>query len=390
MSDAILVLNAGSSSIKYGLFSIKDNLNRLASGQVARIGDHPVFHSDDGVEQSLELNGDAGHRGCWAWLIQHLKEAYPEWTITAAGHRIVHGGTRFESSVKITSANLDEMRALTPLAPGHQPHNLAGIEAVTEAWPGLDQVACFDTSFHRTQSRVAQLFPLPRAMAEEGVLRFGFHGLSYEYIASQLQDLLGDKAGGRVIALHLGSGASLCAIKAGKSVATTMGFTALGGLMMGTRSGDLDPGVLLYLLRDKKRSLTELEDMLSHESGLLGVSGISADMRDLLSSDDPHAAEAVDLFVDRTSQFVGAMMSVLGGADAFVFTGGVGENAAVIRARIVERFAWAGLKLDHDANNRHERRIHRHDSDIAAFVLKADEESVMARHTQRVLGVGAT
>jgi len=385
MSGAILVLNAGSSSIKYGLFSRGNDLTHLASGQVSRIGQDPVFRSDDSAERALGLDGDVGHEACLAWLMQHLGETHQTWNISAAGHRIVHGGTQFDGSVKITPTNLDDMAALTPLAPGHQPHNLAGVQAVADAWPAIDQVACFDTSFHRAQPTVAQLFPLPRFLSEQGVLRFGFHGLSYEHIAAQLPDLLGERADGRVIALHLGSGASICAIKDGQSVATTMGFTALGGLMMGTRAGDLDPGVLLYLLRDKNLSLSELETMLSHESGLLGVSGISADMRDLLASDDPRAAEAVDLFVDRTSQFVGAMMAVLAGVDAMVFTGGVGENAAAIRQRIVERFAWAGLVLDDDANGRQSKQIHRHDSDIAAFVVRADEESVIARHTKVIL-----
>jgi len=385
MNEAILVLNAGSSSIKYGLFANGHDLEPLASGQVSRIGHDPIFETSNGTEGPIGQGGDGGHHACLAWLMRHISEAHQDFRIVAAGHRIVHGGTQFESSVKITQTNLEVMRALTPLAPGHQPHNLAGIEAVADAWPLIDQVACFDTSFHRTQLRESQLFPLPRALADQGVLRFGFHGLSYEHVASQLPELLGERANGRVVALHLGSGASICAMKDRKSVATTMGFTALGGLMMGTRAGDLDPGVLLYLLRDKGLSVSELEDMLSHESGLLGVSGISADMRDLLSSDDRHAAEAVDLFVNRTCQFAGAMMAVLGGIDAFVFTGGVGENAIAIRRRIAEQFDWAGLFLDDEANGNQARRIHRSDSDVAAFVIKADEERVIARHTKVIL-----
>ena len=385
MSDAILVLNAGSSSIKYGLFSNGHGLKHLASGQVARIGDDPAFRSSDGAETLIDLNGDVGHSACLAWLMEYLKEGHEDWKITAAGHRIVHGGTLFDASVKITPSNLDDMRSLIPLAPGHQPHNLAGIQAIAEAWPEIDQVACFDTSFHRSQSRLAQLFAIPRALSDEGVLRFGFHGLSYEYVASRLPDLLQDRAGEKVIALHLGSGASICAMRGGKSIATTMGFTALGGLMMGTRSGDIDPGVLLYLMRDKNLSIAELEDMLSHRSGLLGVSDLSSDMRDLLSSHDPYAAEAVELFVERTCQFVGAMMATLGGVDAFVFTGGVGENSSEIRSRICDRLAWAGLSIDKTANSRSDICIHAEDSAISNFVLKCNEELVIARHTQDLL-----
>ena len=385
MSDALLVLNAGSSSIKYALFADAPDLKRLAAGQVARIGQDPVFESEGLTAQALDLGRGAGHDVCLAWLMGHLKDDHAEWTVTAAGHRIVHGADVFESPVKVTPGALAQMRALSPLAPGHQPHNLAGIQAVTDAWPEIDQVACFDTAFHRSQPRAAQLFPLPRALADDGVLRFGFHGLSYEYVASQLPDLMNDAPNSKVIALHLGSGASLCAMRGGKSVATTMGFTALGGLMMATRSGDLDPGVLLYLLRDKNFSVSELEDVLSHRSGLLGVSGLSSDMRDLLASDAVSAAEAVDLFVDRTCQFVGAMMATLGGADALVFTGGIGENASEIRRRIAQQFAWAGLSLDHDANGQNASRIHKDESQLSVFVLKCDEEFVIARQTRDTL-----
>lgn len=382
MKQAILVLNAGSSSIKYGLFEARPGGALLTSGLVERIGAGPELRSGS-RRQPLPLAPDAGHLEIMQWLARELKHQMQGTELAGAGHRVVHGGQYFTRSTLIDAAVIEQIRQLSPLAPAHQPHNLAGITALKELWPEIPQVACFDTAFHRTQPRLAQLFALPRALTEEGVLRYGFHGLSYDYIAAQLPSYLGQAASGRVIVLHLGHGASLCALKDGQSIATSMGFTALDGLVMGKRCGDIDPGVLFYLMRDKGLSMTEAEALISNESGLLGVSGISSDMRDLQASDTAEAREAIDLFTYRAARQIGSMAAALGGVDAIVFTAGIGENAAAIRHDILEQSAWLGIRCDPVANQAGGPRLTQPDSPVSAWVIATDEERVIADQTCR-------
>jgi acetate kinase len=305
--------------------------------------------------------------------------------VGAAGHRVVHGGTKFDRPVRIVGETLAELEALVPLAPLHQPHNLAAIKAVTRHAPQMPQVACFDTSFHRTQPEVAQTFALPRRYTDEGVQRYGFHGLSYEYIASVLPGIDNHAATGRTVVLHLGNGASMCALQGGKSVATTMGFTAIDGLPMGTRSGSLDPGVMLYLMSHHGMNEKALEKLLYQQSGLLGVSGISSDVRTLLSSPDPRAAEALELFTYRIGRELGSLAAALGGLDAVVFTGGIGENAVPIRAAVCRDAGWLGLELDEEANAKGGPRISRSASRVSAWVIPTNEELMIARHCQAVI-----
>jgi acetate kinase len=299
----------------------------------------------------------------------------------------VHGGARFTGPTIVTKEVLDELQTLVPLAPLHQPHNLAAIEAVSERLPGVPQVACFDTSFHRGQPAVASLIPLPRDICRSGVQRYGFHGLSYEYIASKLPSVAPEIAGGRVIVAHLGSGASLCALKNGKSVDSSLGFTALDGLCMGTRPGAVDPGVILYLFQTLRLTAREVETILYKKSGLLGISGISNDMRALLESREPAAKLAVDYFVYRAAKEIGALAAVLGGIDGLVFTAGIGENSPEIRRRICDASAWLGVALDEEANTRKGPRISKKGSGASAWVIPTNEELMIARHTGQLLGL---
>jgi acetate kinase len=303
------------------------------------------------------------------------------------GHRVVHGGAKYGGPVVVTPPVLEDLRALTPLAPLHQPYNVGAIEAVAERLPEVPQVACFDTSFHRETPAVGELIPLPRDICRDGVQRYGFHGLSYEYIASVLPDVAPDIAEGRVIVAHLGSGASMCALKQRRSVDNTFGFTALDGLCMGTRPGTVDPGVILYLFQTLKLSAKEVETILYKKSGLLGISGISNDMRDLEASSEPGAKLAIDYFVYRAAKEIGALAAALGGIDGLVFTAGIGENSPEIRRRICQASAWLGLDLDQDANNRNERRISGASSRVQAWVIPTNEELMIARHTGRLLGL---
>jgi acetate kinase len=315
-------------------------------------------------------------------LLGWVEEQFPHHHLIAAGHRVVHGGSLYASPVRIDSSVLDELRRLVSLAPLHQPHNLAAIAAMAKLHPGLPQVACFDTAFHHTLPEVAAAFALPRSITTQGIRRYGFHGLSYEYIASVLPDVLGlAAANGRVIVAHLGSGASMCAMHRRQSVATTMGFTALDGLVMGTRCGNLDPGVILHLIQEKGMTPRAVSELLYHSSGLLGVSGISDDMRKLLASDDPLAADAVALFIYRFSRELGSLAASLGGLDALVFTAGIGEHASEIRRRACEQASWLGVELDHAANAKGAGRISAHASRVSAWVIRADEDLMIARHT---------
>ena len=359
MGNAIAVLNAGSSSLKFSLFGITgDALVHLTRGQVEGLSTHERFDA-----LGLLREQAAGH------------------ALVAVGHRVVHGGAAFAQPVRIDDAILAALEGLVPLAPLHQPHNLAPVRALLRDAPALPQVACFDTAFHRTQPRLATTFGLPPAITEAGVQRYGFHGLSYEYIASALPDLDAKAASGRTVVAHLGNGASMCALLGGKSVATTMGFTPLDGLLMGTRPGAIDPGVILHLLDTHGMNARSIERLLYHESGLLGVSGVSSDMRALLASDDPNAAFAIELFCYRASRELGSLAAALGGLDALVFTGGIGEHAAPVRATIVRNAAWLGLTLDEAANRSQGPRITTAESAAAAYVLPTDEALMIARHT---------
>jgi acetate kinase len=318
------------------------------------------------------------------WLRAHIGGRH----LAALGHRVVHGGPRYATPQRVTLALLEELAALTPLAPLHQPHNLAPIRAALEANPTLPQVACFDTAFHRTMPEVAQAFAIPHAMMENGVCRYGFHGLSYEYIASVLPEAAPAIAEGRVIVAHLGNGASLCAMKERRSVATTMGFSAADGLPMGTRCGALDPGVVLYLLQHEGMDAAGVQDFIYRRSGMLGLSGISSDFRDLLASEDPRARFAIEVFVHRVARAIGDLAAALGGLDGLVFTAGVGENAAPVRAAICETSAWLGLELDAAANARHAGCITRPGSRVAAHVIPTDENLMIARHARLLAGGG--
>ena len=392
MAESILTLNAGSSSIKFALFEAGSPPPRTAllSGQVDGLGARPHLKAKDAAGATVEdldlpLEKDAPHRAALGFLVERLHGAGAGARIVAVGHRVVHGGTRFSQPVRIDRSILDALRTFVPLAPLHQPHNIAGIEAMSATLPGVPQVACFDTAFHRTQPTLAQLFALPRRISAEGVRRYGFHGLSYEFIAEILPQHLGAGADGKVLVAHLGNGASMCAMEGRRSRATSMGFTAVDGLMMGTRSGALDPGVLLYLMDRHHMDTRALERMLYRESGLLGVSGISQDMRELLASNEREAREAVDLFCYRVVREAGALAAVNGGLEALVFTGGIGERAAPVRARVCTALAWLGLDLDPEANAGNATVISRPASAVTALVLATNEEWVIARHTARQL-----
>jgi len=385
MTEAILVLNVGSSSIKFAIY-VAGTLELLCRGHVDGIGSGDVAVRIDGL-RAADF-GDAtlpptirDRTGAGRWLLDRIHQSLAGIVICAAGHRVVHGGTDFAQPIIVDDRVLDALEKLEPLAPQHQPHNLAAIRMVGETWPGLTQVACFDTAFHRTLPMRAQWFALPRAFAAEGVLRYGFHGLSYEYLARVLPQHAGARANERAVIAHLGHGASLCALRDRRSVATTMGFTALDGLMMGRRSGAIDPGVLLYLLQQKGMAPAAVEDLLYNQSGLLGVSGISDDLRVLEASSDPHAEEALDLFAYRASDEIASMAAALEGLDVLVFSGGIGERSASMRRRICARSAWLGIALDGDANLRHGPRISTPDSRVDVFVIPTDEEMVVAHAT---------
>jgi len=393
MIDLALVLNAGSSSLKFSLYRAETETWGLeARGQIDGIGTSPRFTASDGAGNRIaddRLDSHVDGRRSLDMVAVWLRSHYHGSTVVGVGHRVVHGGARYARPTIVTPTVLEDLRALVPLAPLHQPYNLAAIDAVIERLPGVRQVACFDTSFHRGQADVAQVIPLPRELCGGGLQRYGFHGLSYEYIASVLPTAAPDIAHGRVIVAHLGSGASLCAINDGKSVDSTLGFTAVDGLCMGTRPGSIDPGVILYLFQELALSAKEVETVLYKKSGLLGISGISNDMRVLLGSSEPGARLAVDYFVYRAAKEIGALAAVLGGIDGLIFTAGIGENSVEIRKRICTASAWLGIELDDDANERRGPRISRSGSRVSAWVIPTNEELVIARHTGALLGLTA-
>jgi acetate kinase len=382
----IAVLNAGSSSVKFALYEAGDNGALLFRGQVEQLGLAPRMKVVDGKGETVTrrkwTNDQLDHRRATEEILKLGRELLAGRPVIGIGHRVVHGGMRFDAPARIDADVLRYLGTLVPLAPLHQPHNLAPIEAIAEAAPHLPQVACFDTAFHRSQTALAENFALPRDLTEAGVRRYGFHGLSYDYIVHQLAETMPMLARGRLVIAHLGNGASLCAVADGKSVASTMGFTALDGLMMGTRTGALDPGVLLYLMMERRMSPKDIEDLLYRKSGLIGVSGISSDMRTLRQSSEPEAAEAIALFVYRIVREIGSMAAALGGIDGLVFTAGIGENDAATRSEVAAGCRWLGLALDEERNKRGETRIHADSSRLTAWVMPTDEEHMIARYTR--------
>ena len=395
MHDYTLVLNAGSSSLKFCVYARPqaNDWHLESRGQIEGIGASPRILARDADGRTLtdQTPSTPVHDGAGALeaLAVWLRSMYGGGRVLGVGHRVVHGGARYTGPVIVTAQVLAELHRLIPLAPLHQPHNLAAIEAVSERLPGTPQVACFDTSFHRTQSTLAELIALPDEICQAGVRRYGFHGLSYEYIATALPRMAADIARARVIVAHLGNGASLCALRDGKSVDSSLGFTALDGLCMGTRPGGVDPGVILYLFQNLGLSAPEVETVLYKKSGLLAISGISSDMRDLLASSEAKARLAVDYFVYRAAKEIGALAAVLGGVDGLVFTAGIGENSAEIRRRICESSAWLGIKLDAEANARNALRISVAESRVSVWVIPTNEELMIARHTGLLLGLVA-
>lgn len=391
MSDTILVVNAGSSSIKFQLFSIGpgNQLQRRLKGQIEAIGVHPhlVAKGADGASL-IDKTWPAAEVGdvpaALGKLVESLRAEIGTLPI-AVGHRVVHGGPDYSAPILIETSVVEKLEAFAPLAPLHQPNNLGPIRTLLQRQPQLPQVACFDTAFHRDHPEIADRYALPEQFYQEGVRRYGFHGLSYEYIASQLPKVAPDIANGRVVVAHLGSGASMCALHAGTSVESTMGFTALDGLPMGTRPGQLDAGIVLYLLTEKGMGAKEIERLFYYDSGLKGLSGISNDVRDLLASSDPRAKFALDYFVYRISLFTGMLAAAMGGIDGLVFTAGVGENSPIIREAVAKRLAWLGLELDPEANAKGTGRISASRSRIACYVIPTDEELMIARHTLGVL-----
>lgn len=388
-TDTILVVNAGSSSIKFSLYpATPGDDGVLGGGLVEGIGVQPQFKAKvagRAFEERWPEGRGLDHARFFAFLLDWLSDSLPELAVVAAGHRVVHGGTGFAAPVLVEGDVLTALERLVPLAPLHQPHNLTGIRALAERAAAIPQVACFDTAFHRSIPARDQLYGLPLSYAEQGLRRYGFHGLSYEYIAAALPRHDSAAAGGRTVVAHLGNGASLCALEAGRSHACTMGFSTLDGLIMGTRCGAIDPGVLIYLLREKGMDADALETLLYKQSGLLGLSGVSADMRDLLASDRPEAAQAVEMFCDRLAQQAAQLVAMLGGIDAFVFTAGIGERSAPIRAAVAKRLAWLGTELDEAANAAAKPRISTAGSRVRLWILPTDEEAVIVGHTRALL-----
>ena len=416
-NESILVINAGSSSIKFTLFDVEAGevslhydgriqpdtisfdlflqpsvgIDKEYGGQVEGIGTAPKFKAKDRdnelVYEETWAAGErsSGHQVALEKLMNWLDDNLGDTTLIGVGHRVVHGGTEYATPTIVNDEVLQKLESYTVLAPLHQPNCLAGIRAMLAMRPDLPQVACFDTAFHRNHPLVADQFALPYELYEEGVRRYGFHGLSYAYIAHTLPTIAPELADGRIVVAHLGSGASMCAIKGGQSMDSTMGFTALDGLPMGTRCGNLDPGAVLYLLQEKGMDAKQIEDVLYRRSGLLGLSGISNDMRDLEHNPDPRAAQAIDYFVYRITRELGALAAAIGGIDALVFTAGIGENSAMIRARVCRAAAWLGIELDEAANSQRAQRISTDSSKVAVYVIPTDEEKMIALDTLRLL-----
>ena len=389
MTKSIAVINAGSSSVKFALYDADKDENCVFRGQVEGIGVKPRLRVADAGGRIVDERDFAAqgfdHDAAAREIVTTGRALLKGGSVAAFGHRVVHGGVKYEAPVRVTEAVLDDLVKLEPLAPLHQPHNLAPIRAIMKAAPQIPQIACFDTAFHCTQSNLAQAFALPRRFAEEGVRRYGFHGLSYDFLVSRLRELALDLADKRIVFAHLGNGASLCAVKNGRSVASTMGFTAVDGLMMGTRCGSLDPGAILYMIQQHGMDAAAIEDLIYRQSGLLGVSGISSDMRALRASSEPAAKEAIALFVYRVVRELGSLIAALGGLDALVFSGGIGEHDTLTRAEVVDGSRWLGAVLDPERNRVGDGLISADESSVAVWVISTDEERLIARHTAALL-----
>ena len=395
MGQVVLTINAGSSSVKFAVFAFEGGeLDELARGQVDGLGAQAKFAAKrtSGAKTQFALDpgqGAADHRAGMKAILSWLSDEKLVDNVVAVGHRVLHGGRDLTKPARVDDALIATLRTVIPLGELHEPFNILGIEAAIEAFPGVPQVACFDTAFHRAQPFVADVYGLPRSYYDEGVRRYGFHGLSYEYIARQLKRVAPEIAAGRVVVAHLGNGSSLCAIRNGRAAATTMGMTPLDGVPMGTRSGQIDPGVLFYLMKVKGMSPLEVSDLIHHNSGLKGLSGISQDMRELEASDSPSAKEAIDYFVYRIRREIGSLAAALDGLDAIVFTGGIGENSQVTREGVLTGMEWLGVRLDKAANAANAQRISTADSKTAALVVKTNEERMIAEHAVTVAGLVA-
>ncbi|MFL6724127.1 MAG: acetate/propionate family kinase [Sphingomicrobium sp.] len=385
MAECIAVVNAGSSSVKFAFYDSEGDQPLLLKGQVEQIGVAPSLSaSNPAGEEVSSLSWPAegfGHAQAMAAILEVAREQLAGSTVKGVGHRVVHGGTNFTGPVEVTAEIIAELEKLSPLAPLHQPHNLGPIKAIAQNRPDVRQVACFDTAFHQSQPHLAQAYALPRELSDSGIRRYGFHGLSYEYVSGRLAEISSDHGGKRIVIAHLGNGASLCAVHEGRSVATTMGFTAVEGLVMGTRCGSIDPGVLIYLMDEHGMDARALESLIYKKSGLLGVSGISSDMRSLRGSDDPKAREAIELFIYRIVREIGSLSAALGGLEGLVFTGGIGQRDLKTRQEVVAGCAWLGADLDEQRNAAGEGLISSDYSKIPIWVLPTDEERVIARHT---------
>jgi acetate kinase len=390
MSESVAAINAGSSSIKFAIYEASTDPQLIFNGQIDGIGVAPrlkVKDADGRLVGNREWSASQlNHEAATRHILEIARDLGAGRPIIGVGHRVVHGGTEYSSPIRVDAHLLEKLTELIPLAPLHQPHNLAPMRAILEAAPNLPQVACFDTAFHRSQTHLAQSFAIPRKLTAAGIRRYGFHGISYEFLTARLQEMFPALAAARVIMAHLGNGASLCAVKDGRSVASTMGFTAVEGLMMGTRCGSLDPGVILYLMRQQGMDDAAIEDLIYRKSGLLGVSGISPDMRTLRSSSDPAAREAMDLFVYRIVREIGSMVAAAGGVDALVFSEGIGENDPATRAEVVQGCGWLGAVLDPDRNARGLGLISAEASRISVLVIPTNEELMIVRHTIAALG----
>ena len=385
MAECIAVVNAGSSSVKFAFYDSEGDQPLLLKGQVEQIGVAPSLSaSNPEGEEVASLSWPAegfGHAQAMGAILEVAREQLAGSTVKGVGHRVVHGGTHFTGPVEVTAEIIAALEKLSPLAPLHQPHNLGPIKAIAQNRPDVRQVACFDTAFHQSQPHLAQAYALPRELSDSGIRRYGFHGLSYEYVSGRLAEIAPEHGGKRIVIAHLGNGASLCAIQEGRSVATTMGFTAVEGLVMGTRCGSIDPGALIYLMDEHGMDARALESLIYKKSGLLGVSGISSDMRSLRGSDDPKAREAIDLFIYRIVREIGSLSAALGGLEGLVFTGGIGQRDLRTRQEVVAGCAWLGADLDEQRNAAGDGLISSDYSKIPIWVLPTDEERVIARHT---------
>lgn len=392
--QAVLALNSGSSSIKFALYKSDEDPEQpflICRGKLDGIPHHLNFTAQvdqENIKEELPKT-QANFTNALSFLVDWIKQRFNGIQLIAAGHRIVHGGMNCRVSTFIDKEVIKYLETLIPLAPLHQPHNIAGVSALQEVYPSLAQIACFDTAFHSNQPRLATLFGLPFHFWQEGIQRFGFHGLSYKYISSKLPEIMGDPAYGRIVVAHLGHGASLCALKDLKSIATTMGLTALDGLPMGTRCGNLDPGVIIYLMSQKGYSIQAINELLYNQSGLLGLSGISDDMQELLTSNSARASEAIDYFCYRILREIGSLVAALGGLDALIFTGGIGENAATIRQKICDELGWLNININHKLNNstlpNQPFSIHLLKDSLPVWVIPTNEEIAIAQDVFKLI-----